>query len=147
MSTVIPLRFKSHYDPELLSEGVKFNLIRLLADVDFTTLNGWSPKYQAIIDTGSPANIIPQHIWSQSLNRLILAKKFSLGGIGEGKVYGYLGEVTVRVSYRAKSTTPIKLRAFLLETDASPFILGFEDFLAAGILTSNYPKTKASLKF
>jgi hypothetical protein len=59
MSTVIPLRFKSHYDPELLSAGVKFNLIRLLADVDFKTLNGWSPKYQAIIDTGSPAISFP----------------------------------------------------------------------------------------
>ncbi len=35
MSTVIPLRFKSHYDLDLLFEGVKFNLIRLLADVDF----------------------------------------------------------------------------------------------------------------
>ena len=147
MSTVIPLQFKSHYDPELLSEGVKFNLIRLLADVDFETLKGWSPKYQAIIDTGSPANLIPQHIWSHSLNCLILAKKFSLGGIGEGKVFGYLGEVTIRVSYRAKSTTPIKLRAFLLETDAAPFILGFEDFLTASILTSDYSKKKANLKF
>jgi hypothetical protein len=147
MSTAIPLRFKSSYDPDLLSEGVKFNLIRLLADVDFKTLDGWSPKYQTIIDTGSPANIIPQHIWSQSINRLILAKKFSLAGIGDGKVFGYLGEVTVRVSYRDKITAPLKLRAFLLETDAAPFIMGFEDFLAAGILTSNYPKKKASLKF
>jgi hypothetical protein len=144
---VIPLRFKSHYDPELLSEGVKFNQIRLLADVDFRTLNGWSPKYQAIIDTGSPANIIPQHIWSQSVNRLILAKQFSLGGIGEGKVHGYLGEVTIRVSSRKKSSEPLKLRAFLLETAAAPLILGFEDFLTAGVLTSNYPKKKASFKF
>jgi hypothetical protein len=147
MSTVIPLRFKSHYDPELLSEGVKFNLIRLLADVDFKTLDGWSPKYQAIIDTGSPANIIPQYIWSQSINRLILTKKFSLGGIGEGKVFRYLGEITARVSYRAKSTKSLKLRAFLLETDSVPLILGFEDFLTMSTLLSSYPKSLASVKF
>lgn len=147
MSTVIPLQFKSHYDSELLSEGIKFNLIRLLADIDFKTLNGWSPKYQAIVDTGSPANIIPKFIWSQAVNRLILAKKFSLGGIGEGKVDGYLGEVTVRVSHRKKSSPPLKLRAFLLETDATPFIMGFEDFLRVGKLLSNYPKSLASIQF
>jgi len=147
MSTVIPLRFKSHYDPELLSEGVRFNLIRLLAEVDFKTLEGWSPKYQAIIDTGSPANIIPEFIWAQAINRLILAKKFSLGGIGEGKVYGYLGEVTVRVSYRDKFSSPLRLRAFLLETDSVPLIFGFEDFLTVSTLLSNYPKNLASVKF
>ncbi len=147
MSTVIPLRFKSQYDPELLSEGVKFNLIRLLAGADFKTLTGWSQKYHAIVDTGSPANLIPRHIWSQSVNRLILAKKFSLSGIGQGKVFAYLGEVTVRLSYRAKATAPIKVRAFLLETDSAPLILGFQDFLTISTLLSSYPKKLASVKF
>jgi hypothetical protein len=131
----------------LLSQGVKFNSIRLLADVDFKTSGGWSPKYHAIIDTGSPANLIPQSIWTQAINHFILVKKFVLGGIGAGKVYGYFGEVTARLSYRRKSSAPLKLRAFLLETDAVPLILGFEDFLSLGKLISNYPKNLASVQF
>jgi hypothetical protein len=76
---------------------------------------------------------------------LILAKKFSLGGIGKGKVFGYLGEVTARVSYRKRISKPLIIRAFMVETDSVPLILGFEDFLSVGIMLSNYPKNLASV--
>jgi hypothetical protein len=147
MSTKITLRFRSHIDLDLLSVGIRFNLIRLLCDVDFQTPEDWSPKYQAIIDTGSPANIIPRHIWTQATHRIILPEKLSLMGIGAGNVSGYLGEVTARISYRKKSSEQQLVRAFLLNSDAVPLILGFEDFLSRGVLQSNYPKNLASLRF
>jgi len=146
MSIKIPLRFRSHIDLDLLSVGIRFNLIRLLCDVDFQMSESWSPKYQAIIDTGSPANIIPRHIWTQATHRIILPEKLSLMGIGAGNVSGYLGEVTARISYRKKSSDEITVRAFLLDSDAAPLIFGFEDFLSKGILFSNFPKNVASLQ-
>jgi hypothetical protein len=147
MSIDIPLRFEAHDDPELLSEGITFNLIRLIADVQVKTFDGWSDKYQAIVDTGSPANLMPRFIWSGAENRFLRTKKISLSGVGSGKISGHLGEVTIRISYHGKFSKPVKLRAFLLETDLAPFILGFEDFLSVGKLLSNYPKNLASLQF
>jgi len=147
MSTVIPFRFETRYDRGLLSAGVRFNLIRLICDVDFESSDGWSSKYQAIVDTGSPANLIPLSIWAEAKNRIILTKEFSLTGIGSGRVSGYLGEVTARFSYGSKSSGPLKIRTFLLNSDAVPLILGFDEFLDRGLLKSDYPKNLASLKF
>jgi hypothetical protein len=130
----------------LLSAGLKFNLIRVLGEVDFETPYGWSAKYQAIIDTGSPANLVPQPIWTQVNHRVILPKKVFLGGIGEGEVAGYVGEVTARVSHRKKFSRAIKLKAFLLESDETPLVFGFEDFLSVGTFHSCYPKNMASMK-
>ena len=146
MFTRIPLRFESQYDLELFSAGVKFNLIRLIGEVDIKTPTGWSAKYQAIIDTGSPANLILQSIWSQINHQIILAKKVFLGGIGAGEVVGYVGEVTARMSHRKKCSRPLQLKAFLLESDEAPLVMGFEDFLSAGILLSNYARNTASFK-
>jgi hypothetical protein len=141
----IPLRFETHFDPQLLAEGVQIDVVRLITEIDFKTSSGWSKKYQAIIDIGSPFNIIPGFIWSATTNHLILAKQLYLDGIGPGSVPGYLGEVTMRVSYSNKSSGPLKMKAFLLESDSAPLILGFEDFLSAGILYSNYPQNSAGI--
>jgi len=147
MSTKIPLRFRSHIDLDLLSVGIRFHLIRLIGDVDFRTSESSSPKYQAIIDTGSPANILPRHIWTQATHHIILPEKLPLMGIGAGSVSGYLGEITARISYRKKSSGELIMRAFLLDSDAAPLILGYEDFLSKGILVSNFPKNIASVQF
>ncbi|MFQ5630949.1 MAG: hypothetical protein ACE5I1_19430 [bacterium] len=103
--------------------------MRLLANIKFKTQDGWSLKYQAIIDRGSPINIIPKIIWEETINRFKLTNKVSLDGIGPGSVAGYIGEVTTRISHGKKISPPFTMKAFLLESDSAPLILGFEDFL------------------
>ena len=56
MSTKIFLDFKRNIDLELLKDGVRLELIRILAKVRFATKQGWTRYYRAILDTGSPTS-------------------------------------------------------------------------------------------
>jgi hypothetical protein len=134
-------------DVGLFLEGVESHIIRLLVDVRFATPTGWSDKYRAIIDPGSPNCLIPRFIWSVAEHRILVPRPLSLGGIGGGAVAAPFGKVTLVVHDEVTVSPPLTIRAFLLPDDSEPLLLGFEDFLTQVILHCDYPKREAYLEF
>ena len=65
MSTKIDLQFVKSLDLDLLEKGVEVWIIRIIGQVKFKTIDGWTRVYEAIIDTGAPVSFIPKSIWTR----------------------------------------------------------------------------------
>ncbi|MBC8235339.1 hypothetical protein H8E77_37815 [bacterium] len=107
--------------------------------------NGWSITYEAIIDTGCPITVIPRSRWENIEHRMILPEA-SLGLAG-GTVTGQLGEVTLRFHHNNDVSSPLTIKAHLLDGDDRPLIIGFEDILTDIRLVSDFAVDKAYLEF
>lgn len=148
MSIKIILTFQTKIDLDLLELGITLRLIRLIARVQFQTQTGWTREYRAILDTGSPTSIIPFTIWDEALTH-ILQDKIKLYGIGtkEGSyVSGKMGKVTLIFLDEKKKSDPLEIKAYLLDDDSIPFIIGFEDVLTKTRLFCDYKAHKAYLE-
>ena len=119
--------------------------MRLVGDVSFRMSNGWSITYEAIIDTGCPITVIPRSRWENIEHRMILPEA-SLGLAG-GTVTGQLGEVTLRFHHNNDVSSPLTIKAHLLDGDDRPLIIGFEDILTDIRLVSDFAVDKAYLEF
>jgi len=141
--TTIELEFETHIDLDFFEQGIAVHLIRLTASVQLQTIEGWTGKYKALVDTGNPISIIPNSVWSKAKISQVLSDKSDLHGIGGGKISGKLGEVTLLFADRKTISPLIKAKALLLDDDSVPFLIGFEDVLTDIKLVCDY-KTKTS---
>lgn len=57
--------------------GLVIQYVRLIGDVSFRTENGWTPEYDAIIDTGSPISFIPRARWEKIEYHLVSHREAS----------------------------------------------------------------------
>lgn len=149
VSIDIGLEFETHIDLDLLVQGITLRLIRLIASLCLQTNDGWTRRYKALIDTGNPISIIPNSIWNKAKISWLLPHKSELSGIGSGKIFGRLGEIVlILLDERTVSpTTPtIKAKAFLLDDDKVPLLLGFEDILTDIKLICDYRTKTAYLQ-
>ncbi|MBL7075132.1 hypothetical protein ISS37_07835 [candidate division KSB1 bacterium] len=143
----INLEFETKIDPEFLAAGIPVRLIRLLATLQFLTSEGWSRRYQGIIDTGNPISVIPHFIWNNAQLKWISSEKTKLYGIGSAGVWGRLAEMTITFSDEKRVSLPISLKAHLLDDNSVPLLIGFEDVLTSLKLVSDYKEQKAYLKW
>lgn len=143
MSIDIGLEFETHIDLDLLVQGITIRLIRLIASLRLQTNDGWTRRYKAFIDTGNPISIIPHSIWNKAKINWLLPHKSELSGIGSGKVFGRLGEIVLVLLDERADSPPIKAKAFLLDDDKVPLLLGFEDILTEIKLVCDY-RTKTA---
>jgi len=93
------------------------------------------------VDTGNPVSIIPQTVWRESVLPPILGRRRRLHGIGasdQTAISGTLSHVRVLLHDDLHAADPIEVRAFLLDTDAAPFLIGFEDILTRAVLHCEY---------
>jgi hypothetical protein len=143
VSTSIELEFETHIDLDFVEQGIAVHLIRLTASLQLQTREGWTRKYKALVDTGNPISVIPNSVWSKGKINWILSHRSDLLGIGGGKVSGKLGEVTLVLVDKKTASPPIKAKAFLLDDDSVPFLIGFEDIMTDIKLVCDY-KSKTS---
>ena len=141
----IGLYFRKKIDLEQFQRGLVIRLVRLIRIVSFRTTDGWSAKYDAIIDTGCPITVIPRSRWEKIEHRMILPQT-SLG-VGGGTIIGQLGEVTLRFHYNNDVSLLLTIKAHLLDEDDRPLILGFEDILTDTRLVSDFATDTAYLEF
>jgi len=118
-----------------------------MVDGRFRVSTGWSDKFRAIIDPGSPHCIIPRLIWRDIEHRVLVSHPQSLGGTDGGSTSAPFGAVTLAIDDETILSPPLNVRAFLLPDDSEPLLLGFEDVLTRMILRSAYPRQTAYLKF
>ena len=146
MSIKIDLEFETRLDSDLLSVGISIRLIRLIASLRLKTAEAWTDPYKAIIDTGSPITLIPKHVWEKVSVKWIIPGSIQLTGLGSGGVSGKLAEV-VMVFLDKKGTSPsISLKAFLVDSDTIPLIIGFEDVLTDIKMVCDYKSKSAFLQ-
>jgi predicted aspartyl protease len=149
MSTKIKLEFETKIDLEFLTKGIRIRLIRLISRIKLRGENGFTKTYDAIIDTGNPITIIPFSIWNKASIRIISHEKVKLYGLGtdnKSAIKGNIGQVTIIFLDEEKSSVPIKLKAYLIEDDRAPFLIGFEDILTEIKLVSDYKGSIAYLE-
>jgi predicted aspartyl protease len=122
------------------------NVVRLIARVSFRQADNWSKVREAIIDTGGPISIIPHSIWQNIDYRLLSAMDFdvALAGI---PTTGKLAQIFIRMHDDTNISQTLVIKAYLLNDDIRPLILGSEDFLTKVGLYSNYREEKAYLEF
>jgi hypothetical protein len=145
MSIKIRLKYAMKFDLEFLSAGIKLRLIRLISIAQLLTKDGWTRRYDVIIDTGNPVSIIPQFIWEHAEIKWLYTKDVHLYGIGSGNITGKLGEVQFVFSDDEHVSEPIKAKAFLANDNSIPFLIGFEDVLTTFSLQSNFATDSAFL--
>jgi hypothetical protein len=64
LSIKVNLRIVNEFDFDLTEKIPDYDgLIRILCDIRFKTLNGWSIAESAIIDTGAFTSILPLSLW------------------------------------------------------------------------------------
>ena len=149
MSTKIFLDFKSNIDLELLKDGVRLELIRILAKIRFATKQGWTDYYKAILDTGSPTSIIPFSIWQEIKTMPLSTRKIKLHGIGskeESTISGKMANLTCALLDEKFSSPPLTIKAYLVEDDSVPLILGFDGILTRSKFFCDYKNKTAYLK-
>jgi len=73
-------------------------------------------------------------------------KLYGLGADDKSAIKGNIGEVVIIFLDEEKSSDPIKLKAYLIEDDRAPFLIGFEDILTKIKLVSDYKKNTAYLE-
>lgn len=129
MSIKIDLEFETKLDSDLFSVGISIRLIRLIASLRLKTAEAWTDPYKAIIDTGSPITLIPEHVWEKVSVKWISPGSIQLTGLGSGGVSGKLAEVVMVFLDKKGLSPPISLKAFLVDSDTVPLIIGFEDVL------------------
>ena len=150
MSIKINLEFQTKIDLEFLSNGVNLRLIRLLGNVHLKSQQNWSIEEKVIIDTGNPISIIPFSIWQNIERKILISSKtklFGLSSTDETALSGQLAEVTIVFKDEKNISTPLKIKATLLDSDNAPFIIGYEDILTRIKLVSDYKSTCAYLEF
>ena len=146
MSIKIDLEFETRLDPDLLSVGISIRLIRLIASLRLKTAEAWTDPYKAIIDTGSPITLIPKYVWAKVSVKWILPGSIQLTGLGSGGVSGKLAEVVMVFLDKKGSSPPISLKAFLVDSDTIPLIIGFEDILTDIKMVCDYKSKTAFLQ-
>lgn len=146
MSTRIALAFQTNYDLTLLSVGLKVRLVRSLVDVCFKTSTGWTEPFEAIVDTGNPITVIPQRIHQQIVSQLLYSKPVDLLGIGQGSVRGFLSNIVMSFHDQQTTSPPLQAKAYLLNDNSAPLIIGYEDGLTELRFTSDYPQQQAYFK-
>ena len=149
MSIKINLEFQTKIDLEFLTNGVKLRLIRLLGNVHLKSHQNWSTEEKVIIDTGNPISIIPFSIWQNVERKILISSKTKLYGLSstdETALSGQLAEVTIVFKDENNFSTPLKIKATLLDTDNAPFIIGYEDILTRTKLVSDYQNSFAYLE-
>jgi len=129
VSIKIDLEFETKLDSDLLSVGISIRLIRLIASLRLKTAEAWTDPYKAIIDTGSPITLIPEHVWEKVSVKWISPGSIQLTWLGSGGVSGKLAEVVMVFLDKKGLSPPISLKAFLVDSDTVPLIIGFEDVL------------------
>jgi len=150
MSTRVDLRIKTELDWDFLTKGLSLRLVRLIVKTQLKTSVSWTGTYEAIVDTGNPLSIIPASIWGKSLVKLLTSEPIRLYGIGtdeKSAASGNFGEIIIIFSDRRRVSPPIKLKAFLLDDDSTPLLIGFEDVLTVTNLFCDYRSQKAYLEW
>ncbi len=130
MCTTIELEFSTHIDLAFLEKNIPVRLIRLFTSLRLKMDDGWTKQYKGIVDTGNPVSVIPYSIWRKADTRFLLSDKSELTGIGEGKVFGQLGEITIVFVDKKSTSLPLRSKALLLDDDSIPLLIGFEDILS-----------------
>jgi len=138
-------------DPELLNEGIRLRLIRLICYLRFATSEGWSRVERAIVDTGAPVAMIPWSIWNRIAVRPLSTRVMEIHGISandqeQSFVPARLAEVTCVLLDQTCVSPPLSLRAYLMPDDATPLVLGFEDLLTSYELLCNYVRNETFLR-
>jgi len=150
MSIKINLEFQTKIDLEFLTNGINLRLIRLLGNVHLKSHQNWSTEEKVIIDTGNPISIIPFSIWQNVERNILISSKTKLYGLSstdEAALSGQLAEVTIVFKDEKNISTPLKIKATLLDSDNAPFIIGYEDILTRTKLVSDYQNSSAYLEF
>lgn len=145
MSIKINLGFETRFDIDFRAKGISFRLIRLISRIKLKSKEGFTRTYDAIVDTGNPITIIHFSIWSKASVHLISHDQVKLYGLGtedNSAIKGNIGKVEIIFLDEQGSSDLITLKAYLIEDDKAPLLIGFEDVLT---LMKLVPRLKSSV--
>jgi len=132
------MRIKLFFD---VSRGAEFETIRLKVAVQFRTQANWAGPYDALLDTGAPAALLPQSLWSAAQHTVIAQGRHI--AIAGRTLEANVGRVTCRLLDERRRSRPLEIHAFLSLTDDVPLILGFKDVLTDFPLHLDYRRRRA----
>lgn len=115
--------------------GVKLPATRLTCQVCLQTADEWTRYRPAVIDTGAPVCLFPRTLWSSTeyepLGRVQIA---GISRRPECRMPALLAFVKCMISDGISSWGPLKMKAYLAESDSAPTLIGILGFIEKGIL-------------
>ena len=145
---MIRLFFESFKDKEIEEKiGEDYEIIRLTSHIQFRTPTGWSKIYDAIVDTGAHAPVIPYNIW-KDLDVNVMAN-YEIKGLNSRKecaIPSIIGKVVCILSDdQGNQSKEIETISFLAYTNEIPLIIGFKNLLSKFKVCFDYIKEDAYL--
>ena len=145
---MIRLFFESFKDKEIEERiGEDYEIIRLTSHIRFRTPTGWSKIYDAIVDTGAHAPVIPFNVW-KDLDINVMAN-YEIKGLNprrECAIPSIIGKVVCILSDdQGNQSEEIETISFLTYTNEIPLIIGFKNLLSKFKVCFDYAKEDAYL--
>ncbi len=103
---------------------------RLFAQLSLRTDTGWAPFRAVVVDTGAPITLLPKRLWEHAT--FFSRGRAKIGGLTrrpECLIDATLAEVDCLISDGAVAIGPLRIHAYLADSDEVAALLGF-----AGIL-------------
>lgn len=144
---VIELGVRRFLDLEALDHGLQVFSFRVWVWVQFKRLDGWTPLFRALIDTGAPFSVLPRSLWADlHIEGGFATSLRGLVPLQSAVLKARLAQVTCVASDLKTSSMPLTLWALLADGEV-PLVLGCAGFLDRTTLTLNGPRYLASLEF
>lgn len=143
----LDLRIIRSNHPPAEAIGHRVTATRLLADVSVATDAGWTLFEPAVIDTGAPVTVLPRANWSGS--RFKKLGRVKIGGLArreECRLPAILAEIECRLSDGVRGLGPLRIPAYLVETEDAPRLIGILGFIERGVLRVELSKNHAYLR-
>lgn len=124
--------------------GQTLDAVRVYADVVLPDPAGNREFQRAIIDTGAPVSMFPRYFWNGVPHKAL--GEVRVGGIArrdECRIPATLAEVECMLSDGSTSLGPLRIHAYLADSDSVPALLGMAGLLERVRLVVDVPAGEA----
>jgi len=115
--------------------GHPMTAVRVLTSVTLRTHTGWTRYRSGVVDTGAAVSLFPGPIWRDAgyepLGRVVAT---GVAGPKEGGIPALLTMVECVLSDGDTITGPLRVAAYLADSDEAPLLIGMSGLIERGVL-------------
>ena|SRR5437588_673714 len=143
----LPIEIRRGDHPPSIQVGHPVEAVRFLSQISLASLTGLTAYRRVILDSGAPISLLPSTYWRAAA--YVPFGRTQVGGIAaraECRIPATLSEIHCTLSDGAAVIGPLKMYAYLAETDSAPALLGVSGFIRSGILHIGVDAAEAYLE-
>jgi hypothetical protein len=127
--------------------GCPLTAIRLMAGVSLRHASGWTRYVRGVVDTGAAVSLFPAHVWRTAAVQVLGSVR--VGGIvarDECRTPARLAVAECLLTDGLASTGPVRVHAYLADSNQVPSLIGVSGLIERGVLHSDVSTENAYLQ-